>query len=304
MFQDQDDDREMPVTDPGVVAILGFNPLDQQPVQSIAAHKYDADQPRDADGKWGAGAGTPAAHESKLRTSRVTASAEKSSDDDDHVNAVHFVQFDDGSKGVFKPADGEAPPPAVYNVQQGQQTEREVGAWEVAKLVGMQDLVAPAVEREVGGHRGVLMEFQEGRPAACIRGSDKFDGRADQERAAAFDFVIGNSDRHPGNWLAENMGKDEDGDPRYKLHLIDHGMAFPQSMDLPQVNHSFIDRMDDGSRSPKELATPYVAHWSEIKQTLERLNLPMTAIAGVYGRVRVLASSNDWSTAWKAVEPL
>ena len=169
---------------------------------------------------------------------------------DKHVAVVQKYTMANGKKAVFKPHDGEGNTARHRegSISPGFQTEREVGAWEVAKVVGMDDMVAPTRdmtlkdvpqvtrqadpkdptfgEKTIGGPgtrtRGAVMEWQPGEQASKIRGAAKFDGDDNAGRAAAFDYVIGNTDRHGGNW---NVDKDE------KMHLIDHGLAFPDKGD-------------------------------------------------------------------------
>jgi hypothetical protein len=47
----------------------------------------------------------------------------------------------------------------------------------------------------------------------------RYDGEKDLARASAFDVLVGNTDRHSGNWM---LGKG-------KISLIDNGLAFPTS---------------------------------------------------------------------------
>jgi hypothetical protein len=107
------------------------------------------------------------------------------------------------------------------HVTPGKQTEREIAAWEVAKRAGLEDLVAPVIEYEHEDHGlGALIAWQVGEIAE--HHPDPFDGEEDMARAAIFDYVIGNADRHKGNWLVGEDGK---------LRLIDHGLAFPDNVD-------------------------------------------------------------------------
>lgn len=84
-----------------------------------------------------------------------------------------------------------------------------------------------------------VSEFVHGMPgddalAQKTRDSEHYSlGIDDQfDNAAFFDSLIGNSDRHDGNWL---LG--EDGN----LHLIDHGLAFPDSTFPDYGNYAFLD---------------------------------------------------------------
>lgn len=146
--------------------------------------------------------------ESKLSSSKITSKRELGGG----INNSFMVTFEDGRKGVFKEAavgSGRA------NIPSGKDSEREVAAWRIAKLVGMQDMVQPTVLATVEGMKGMLQTWANGEMAH--QAASPWD-KNDLYRAAAFDYVIGNEDRHKGNWLVE-------GD---KLHLIDHGLSLPE----------------------------------------------------------------------------
>jgi len=157
------------------------------------------------------------------------------------ISETYKVTLEDGTVGNFK----------LQGRHQVGGPETEVAAWEVAKLVGMEDMVPAASVREIdlgvqlrgssGTHRGSFAEWQEGTPAidvAVMQDPDASfidsevafgDSEHDVMRAAMFDYIIGNQDRHPGNWVVDAG----------KVRLIDHNDAlgeFPYSLFLDRVN--------------------------------------------------------------------
>jgi hypothetical protein len=49
------------------------------------------------------------------------------------------------------------------------------------------------------------------------------EGIREFQKLAMFDFIIGNTDRHSGNWMV---------DEQHKLRAIDHGLSFPEQNNL------------------------------------------------------------------------
>jgi hypothetical protein len=257
-------------------------------------------------GEFTSGGGTPADREKHLRqgTQHVTSAKLLGKK---HVAVATKIQFDDGTKAVFKPHEGEGDIVGHRgeDFTPGFQTEREVGAWEVAKLVNMQDMVAPTVDakiknlpevehegKTIGGQgkttRGALMDFEPGRQAAGVR-QRYGDDADDVARAAAFDYVIGNTDRHSGNWLVEKGGA---------MHLIDHGYSFPDG-DYNAYNEDFIIRACKSERSgkigpPARYAAPYVANKRAIVGALRKVGLQERAIRGVKERIGYLSTMKGW----------
>jgi hypothetical protein len=257
-------------------------------------NKYSDDQPRDYHGRFssegGEGGGetkqivsmTPQERESRLASSKVS---------DVHdlgggVSDTRVLTYDDGSKAVFKPGAGEAPG-MRRNITNGFQTEREAGAWQVAKIVGMDDIVTPVAITTVLGQRGAVLEWQNGDVAANVDGHRMFDGEEDLGRAAAFDYIIGNEDRHSGNWIVSDDGK---------LHLIDHGLSFPDKSAYLTSNDEFITAAHDTlDKMPHEFSEPYVENSDKINKALTNLGLPQGAIDGVNRRIMELANYNNWT---------
>jgi Phosphatidylinositol 3- and 4-kinase len=211
--------------------------------------------------------------EVKLSTGTIS-SEKKMSGGGVHRGKV-VCTFDDGTKALFKPESGAVG--CRFNIPQHNgsymNTERELGAWQVAKIVGMDDLVAPVVARDVGGQRGALLKWIDGKNAIMVR--NPYDGKRDSLRAAVFDYVIGNTDRHDDNWIVT---------PKGKLGLIDHGLAFPESVYI-DGNRQIIDHAAHFTDDITAYAKPYQDNAKEIVSTLKRLGLPKAAVDGVATRI-------------------
>ncbi len=98
----------------------------------------------------------------------------------------------------------------------------EVAAYRLAVRIGI-DNVPPAVLRTVGNRSGSLQLWiddavtEADRRRQEIRPADIAAWSAQLQRMALFDAVLGNIDRHPGNYLLDSAGK---------LWMIDHTRAF------------------------------------------------------------------------------
>ena len=214
------------------------------------------------------------------------------------ISKTELVTFGDGSKGVFKPASGEY---MNFNpaIKSGTQTEREVGAWEVAKLVGMQDIVQPTVKRTINGEVGSVQKFANGQVAKNVQnGATEYDGDRDLARAAAFDYVLGNTDRHTGNWLVENPNQQA-----AKLHLIDHGLSFP-AYGNGGLSSQFVRKAT--AKGLDVPSAPFVNAKDKILAALTKIGLPATDVQGVGNRIDKLSKQKifDYRLAAASKKPL
>jgi hypothetical protein len=149
------------------------------------------------------------------------------------INTTRIVELkhSDGtkSKAIFKSTKGEHKGDLRGdNIKSGQQWKRERLAYVVDQIVGL-DLVPPVVVRAVDGDLGVCMDFVEGEVwcATDFRLKNEIlespEGIREFQKLAMFDFIIGNTDRHSGNWMV---------DEQHKLRAIDHGLSFPEQNNL------------------------------------------------------------------------
>jgi len=220
----------------------------------------------------------------------------------DEASAISkIVHFDDGKQALFKPASGEFPNLRPRGISDGYSIQRELGAWQVAKVVGLDDMVAASTARKVDGEDGVLIEWQKGDVAHSIEDPDaQYDGKEGAAKAALFDYVIGNEDRHAGNWVVENSDTPE----KAKLHLIDHNLTFPDK-DVWDVNHNayFIDRFTgrgkDENPLPFPLVQSYISSEDKILEALRKVGLPDGSIDGVKSRIDHMAKAKNWKQLLK-----
>jgi hypothetical protein len=182
------------------------------------------------------------------------------------VNGTHKLKMEDGSKATWKPAHGEAEY-VRSNVPTGTFYIREAAAANLARVIGVQDLVPAAVayhgpesggsnqgtngkgtdrgsmgvyndhgpfgaskpgesnevsEARTAGVKGSMHAWVPGKTVSEMWGAPDFDRDA-AERARAFDYIVGSSDRH-----GKNMVVNERDGKQYPA-LIDNGLSFPTS---------------------------------------------------------------------------
>lgn len=140
-------------------------------------------------------------------------------------NVTVKATLEDGTEGVYKPEKGENA--RLRKAVKGRYYAREAASYDVAEVIGLHDLVPVTVVRDGKDGVGSFQKFAENAVTA-VEGKinqqyDKntiYDGDEDLARATAFDYLIGNSDRHSGNWMLNKKNK---------LILIDNGLSFPDT---------------------------------------------------------------------------
>lgn len=201
------------------------------------------------------------------------------------ANDSFIVTLEDGTKGVWKPAKGEA-----YlrpNIDPGTYYRREAAASSVAHVIGLDDLVPLTVERMVNGEIGSFQKFiPKAENANEVAYSKMFDGANDLARAAAFDALVYNTDRHTGNWMLTGLGPKSNGvnSGEGHLELIDNGLAFPTDQ------AHFKSFLYDAAVAHELRVPEEVADWNmrDIRKVLEAHKIEEDAIAGVESRLAKL----------------
>jgi hypothetical protein len=198
-------------------------------------------------------------------------------DYDDHASSTYQTKLTDGSVAYFKPTDGFESG-WRDSIPTGSEWRREVAAYQVDRLANL-NLVPITVAKEDSqlGLAGSLQVEAPGEPEFnYLEYSEK-----DRESAAVLDYIIGNTDRHLGNFRSFEDGH---------LAAIDHGYSFPVDESEP-VRSSFVADM-----LGKDISEAIMTHLrrvnpDEVRETLEALEIEAPAIEGTLRRLREVQDS-------------
>lgn len=141
------------------------------------------------------------------------------------INPTMSVKYEDDGWGVWKPIHGR--------LHEG---HAEVIASEIDDMLDL-DLVPPTVYSEFEGKPGTSQMFipaaRTGRKLTRDERWSVFNnGHSDSESMALLDHIVGNEDRHLGNWMLGDNGR---------LFAIDNGFcSFSSGADLSDVLRSGI----------------------------------------------------------------
>lgn len=160
----------------------------------------------------------------------------------DSSTQVLRYELEDGSVGYFKSfTDNSFDEYSFrdYGTTSLNASINEVNAYRMAQLLGdgFSDLVPETVIREIDGSLGTLQRevISEGKPPSSFHRNPQL--REDYRKAAIFDFIIGNLDRHSDNFIY-GFEAGESGRRRYRIRLIDHSFSFPWKRGSSYFNQS------------------------------------------------------------------
>lgn len=144
-------------------------------------------------------------------------------------SSVQRYTLDDGSVGYFKSIGVNSHQELSfedYKTTSLRAAINDVNAYRMAKALGSEyaRMVPETVIRDVYGSIGTFQREVESTTELPDFDEDPA-LRQDVRRAAIFDFVIGNQDRHEENFLYTKSGEGE-GD-RLRIKLIDNSFSFP-----------------------------------------------------------------------------
>ncbi|HET9143308.1 hypothetical protein [Actinophytocola sp.] len=210
----------------------------------------------------------PSPAERALQTRRVIDS--KPMDPTGHANDAHLVTFDDGTRGIYKPIAGENV--SLRQGIPGNLAHREVAASRIDEAFGFG--LVPTTTMIDGQHGiGSVQQWVASTPH---REHHEYP-RIQQERMAVLDYIIGNTDRHLGNYRT---------DPDGNVLAIDHGYSFPESPD-PRfgIRSDFVDKNLNIPLSGDVLARVRAVDSDHLRHTLRATGISETAIHGVLARL-------------------
>ncbi len=184
-----------------------------------------------------------------------------------------------GLSGVFKPSSGEDAGRDAdrselrYGITTGTFWRREAVSYTIADMLGLGHLVPVTVTRNVAGDDGSLQYFFESGETATRYGQwVRYDGDEDAAIGAVFDYLIGNTDRHAGNWLYDERRK--------KIHLIDNGCTFPHTYESRDyVNVDLIEHAVSSGFNVPEQVKDWNGKWVAVQKALEQAGIEPEAIA-------------------------
>lgn len=144
------------------------------------------------------------------------------------INSTFYVELEEDLIGFHKPHEGIVPRVARdYGHSLDTPPICECAAWQLAKQLGspFDRLVAVTVYRALGDPSDDPASWRDGSLAlkhegAAFKGSTAISEVRDDALAAGFfDALIGNQDRHPGQFRYDQANQ--------RLGLLDHGFSFP-----------------------------------------------------------------------------
>jgi hypothetical protein len=223
------------------------------------------------------------------------------------ANDSYLLTFDGGNRAVFKPDAGESAAfrqfmggPSVVSL-----ATREVAVSDLAAMMGMDDLVPPTVMRDVdvpaiGSKPARTMKGSVQQFVADSKTGMNFTEKArfgtvagDVERSAAFDYVIGNTDRHGNNYMVNELTG--------KMSLIDNGGVLPQRLSL--FNSRFFDEAWDKGLKIPAVVRDWLDKWDDIAGYLKAQGFNPREIEGAHARLEQL-NKFDTFKAMRLAEPI
>lgn len=200
------------------------------------------------------------------------------------TNAVYLVRGRDGEKYVFKPGEGEqlGIRRGLIPQRPGEYANREVAAYRVSHALDF-GLVPPTTftTSPRGMGRGSVQKFVPN--SAPERVEDHPEGQ--RLRMAVLDYVIGNTDRHFGNF--RTVGEHHSPIEHRKVLAIDHGLSFPEAP-FGNLYGPFYDYCW-GKQIPGDIMAKIRAvDQDQLRAALRDANLSTRAIDGSLGRLNEL----------------
>ncbi|MEU7633748.1 hypothetical protein AB0C34_27855 [Nocardia sp. NPDC049220] len=183
-------------------------------------------------------------------------------------NAVYLLRSTDGALNIYKPISGERLGRyGIPNVH-GEYAKREVAAFRVDEILGF-GLVPPTAMIDGPRGRGSLQQFV---PSTEARAPWHYE-ELQRQQMAVLDYIIGNTDRHSGNYRTCLNGR---------LLATDHGSSFPEK--LNHFSSDFLHMYKNKSFDADVMKRLGAVDPDHLRLALEEVGLSRTAIDGALER--------------------
>lgn len=210
------------------------------------------------------------------------------------INASHKVTLSNGLEALWKPTRGEDMSSLRNQCEEDHQGRREAATYIVDRWMNHFTGVPPVVYRELGGEKGTLMLWVKDAQVAMdmetkAAGILKDTKGESYQRMAVLDNVIGNLDRHDGNWMIDSGGQ---------AVPIDHGLCFPlKNSRQGYINYDFEQKVTLTPGATAGLQN-LVDHREEVKQELIQLIDPK-AVDAMFVRVEKMLKLGTTDDSWR-----
>lgn len=210
------------------------------------------------------------------------------------VNGTYLVTLSNGARGIFKPTAAENQSKLRANLEEDHQGKREQAAYIVDKHLGHMGRVPPTVRRSFDGQEGAFIYFVPGTTiaASATEHWERIFSNTEEpnyHRLSVFDNVIGNLDRHTGNWMINERGE---------AVPIDHGLCFPhRNGDQGYINYDF-GAPTALHEEDKDMLTRFMMRRAEISEELSPL-LEKVAIDAMFERVEGMLARGRTYQSWR-----
>ncbi len=205
-------------------------------------------------------------------------------------NANFLVTLSNGASAVWTPKAGEKSTKSLRKtIPDGTQAQREEAAYLVDKRLGHLARVPPAVSTGLEGRPGSLkLLVSQGQDGNRTRSEEPF-SPSDYRRIALFDHVVGNLDRHSGNFLLDREARPIP---------IDHGLAFPVENGDQGFNNFHFDASFPLDEKERATLSKFSQQRDEVTLELQGLLEPK-AISAMFERVDRMLELGWVSHEWR-----
>jgi hypothetical protein len=203
------------------------------------------------------------------------------------INTTYLGQID-GIDVVIKPTEGTYGSKLRNGIPVHAESEREMAAQVINDALGRPVNMPNVVRRDVFGQDAIVVQFVPSSSGNALTAY----AESQSDAMAFFDSVIGNTDRHIGNWLTT---------PKNDLVAIDHGLSFPSKLidkGLPihgnygamDVRHALARQELTGSES--DALRRLLSQKAEVTKALKDVGLKGGEITDMFDRVRFMLDQN------------